>query len=323
MAGDADRSLDEVTREFSDKHEGRQVKRPKPPFDLDVDALHGGVVGLELPIPHFVLADGLELRSTYAHLIAPFLLAFKRPERPGVPHPAPWKDLAGAGLDITAEVHLHVGARPTNFDRLNTLWFALSLLRLRTEANLQMPVISNVALDQVADQLNEVHFIPLELSIFRQTTAPSRQPRLVDLEWIASNFGKAAALADEAEFNRAYQTLDRAVWSADPGAAIIVVWAAIETLLRLGDRFITDRVSKALAVLLNEPGPARDRAFTHIRANYSARGGSAHDGALPPREALYEAFQLARRAFIRVIEIGRRPPIDELLAHWKAQAAIS
>jgi hypothetical protein len=50
--------------------------------------------------------------------------------------------ISGASLDITAEILLAEACQPTSFDRVNTLWWTLALLRLATaHADLVRPAM--------------------------------------------------------------------------------------------------------------------------------------------------------------------------------------
>ena len=293
------------------------------PFDLEKDAIFGGISGLTLPTDSYNLSPGMTVSKAYAHVIAPFLVAFSRPSKPSAPHPAPWSSLSGGGLDVTVEISLDEGVRPSNFDRLNTVWFAMSLFRVKVGARLQMPFIANMPINSISKNIDFAHLVPVELRMFQHLTGPERETSEADLDWISEHFDQAADLMDAPQFNRAYQALDRGVWSADTGAGIVIAWAAIETLVRPGDHNITDRVSKAVATLLHGPGPSRDRAFADIRDNYRARGGSAHASTLPERDEFQTAFALARSSILKVIERGRVPSIDELLDCWSSQSEIS
>ena len=59
----------------------------KNPNDAEIFA---GLSGGKLEVDSFEIGDGLVLSKTYAHLMAPMLMAFA-PAPPGQPHPAPWK----------------------------------------------------------------------------------------------------------------------------------------------------------------------------------------------------------------------------------------
>jgi hypothetical protein len=299
--------------------EGTYIPPPKASFDLARDPLFGGIAGLELPVDEFEIARGLSVAKTYAHLIAPFLLAFARPTRPSAPHPGPWASLHGRGLDITAEVRVADGSEPLGFDRLNTLWFVVALLRLRLAQPLQMVLLSDRPLITVHANTENANLLPVELDLSRPITAPRRAMDQADLDWLRLHIYSADTLMVDPEFNRAFRTLDQAVAIPNPGAGIIIAWAAIEALLRPGAQRITDRVSRALAALLHPPGPARDRTLGMVVKSYEARGGAAHAGRAPEAEQFQTAFALARAAFIATIEAGRLPDVDLLLERWRTK----
>jgi hypothetical protein len=126
--------------------------------------LYGRLSGASLTIPEFRICEGLEIRKTYAHLTAPYVLAFAPPAHPGTHHPGPWKSAhEGLGFDITAEIFLAEDCQPTNFDRVNTLWWTLALLRLATGLPLRMPVISDTAFSDAANSPGEPTFWTVEM----------------------------------------------------------------------------------------------------------------------------------------------------------------
>lgn len=127
--------------------------------DPEVSQLFGGMAGATLGVDEFEVCSGLVLRQTYAHVMSPYILAFKRPESRGQHHPAPWKSArGGVFVDVEIEIALDEGTRPTEFDRLNTLW----LLRLSTGASLRMPVVSDASFADVATSTVEPNFWPID-----------------------------------------------------------------------------------------------------------------------------------------------------------------
>src|SRR5258707_6908388 len=91
----------------------------------------------------FELGEGITVSQTYAHFMAPFLMAFA-PASPGKPHPAPWKAAKGGiNIDITAELFLPATCNLEHLDRINSIWWIVSLLRLRATALVFTPVISS------------------------------------------------------------------------------------------------------------------------------------------------------------------------------------
>jgi hypothetical protein len=297
--------------------EGTHVSPPKAEFDLQRDALHGGIAGLELPTASFELAPGLSLVATYAHLMAPFVVAFMPPPRRTAPHPGPWASLHGRGLDMRTEIRLGAGAEPLTFDRLNTLWFIVALLRLRLAQPLQLALLADRPLSSMSADVERANLIPVELHLSRPDMGPARAATIDDLRWLAGNVIMADRLMTDPVFNRAFRTFDQAVAIENPGAGIVIAWAAIESLMRPGAQRITERISRALAAHLHPPGPGRDRGFAEIVRSYEARGGAAHAGRMPETKQFHMAFQLARSTLITTIESGELPDIDVLQERWK------
>ena len=52
--------------------------------------LFGGLSGASLTVDRYDLGSGIVISRTFAHLMAPFVMAFA-PAEPGKPHPAPWR----------------------------------------------------------------------------------------------------------------------------------------------------------------------------------------------------------------------------------------
>lgn len=243
-------------------------------------------------------------------------MAFAPPPRPGLPHPSPWAALGEGGLTVLTELELTADAESIGFDRLNTVWFVVALLRLRLGQPLQVPVIADRPFSLVKSAPESANIIPVELGAPLARTSPHRGATQSDLQWIQSHLRGAAALMQDPIFNRALHTFDRAVAVPNSGAGIVIAWASIESLLRPGQQRITERVCRALATLLHPPGNTRDRAFTEILACYEARGGVAHAGHMPDTKQFTKAFDLARAALMATIEQGRLPSTDELLQRW-------
>lgn len=309
--------LDRLADELRAAIEGRSVAKPRPPFDVTRDALYGGISGVALPVERFEVVAGLSIKKTYVRLIAPYILAFSKPHVPRAPHPGPWSALAETGLDIEVELSLASDARPFGFDRLNTLWFTLALLRLRLGCALQMPVLSDRELGSIQRDPETAHRIPVELDLTRRGVSGHQQASIEDLVWVKDNIERADSLARDQSFNRSLQVYNEALHSNSAAAAIVIVWASIETLLRPGRSNIADRVCRALAAHLYPAGAERDRAFGVIRESYRCRGGIAHSGSKAEQRELTVALALARSALMKTVEIGVLPDIDVLLKRWK------
>lgn len=286
--------------------------------------LHGGIAGAELGMDQFEFCEGLAARKTFAHVMAPYLMAFAKPEQKGAPHPAPWKAAhGGLGFDITIEIELAKNVRPTNFDRLNTLWWILALLRLRSAAPIRMPVVSDIAFATVPAMEIEPNLWTIDMSPtqFLMAKDPPKTIEEADLCWVRDHFIQSARLMDEKSFNRAFQTFDGAVWAHSPGAAIIMLWASLETVFRPGRQDVTKKLSAALATYLYPCKAKRGKAFQEMRKLYEARGGTAHAAKTPEHKELLATFGIARRVFSRCIEEQGLPDTSALLAEWKSSAS--
>jgi hypothetical protein len=67
------------------------------------DGIYAGLSGATLETDEFELGHGLKISKTFAHLMAPFLMAFA-PAPPGKHHPGPLSAVSGGmGFDILAE----------------------------------------------------------------------------------------------------------------------------------------------------------------------------------------------------------------------------
>jgi hypothetical protein len=217
------------------------------------------------------------------------------------------------------EVALAQDARPTNIDRLNTLWWVLALLRPITGAPLRMPVISDIAFAKVPQSSVEPNLWTIEMPPVQLRTSRNQptEVRLEHLEWVRDILVSGELLMRDPAFNRAFQTFDSAIWAHSLGSAVIMAWACLETLFRPGRRHITKTLSTCIATFLHPPGPDRDRAFQRIELLYEARGSATHDAQAPEVEQLLDSFGLARRALARCFELHALPDADELLQRWK------
>ena len=294
---------------------------PPPPRQVHPEhvALHGGLAGVEIGPAEFTLGTGLVIRRTFAHVMAPYLLAFAPPPRPRAPHPAPWKAARGGiGFDVLAEIALDTEARPTRFTRLNTLWWALALIRLRTGAPVRMPVVFCIPYPEAAHRDDEPVFWPMEMAP-TQLCLCLDPPSVIaegDLIWVRDHLVHGALLMNNTAFNRGMQTLDGVGRAHSIGAAIVMTWAAVETVLRPGRLDVTKKLATAIAAYLEPPSPDRDRLFQRVRSLYEARGGAAHASQPPEPDQLLASFDVARALFCRAIERNELPNAAALAQAW-------
>ena len=316
-----ERTTEEKFRELKDAAEGRFRAKRHLAFDPAHSAVYGGVSGAGLAVDQFEIVEGLFLRRTFAHVMSPYLMAFAEPDAPSKLHPGPWRPVSGGnGFDLHIEIALAKGASPTNFDRVNTVWWTLSLLRLLTGMPLVLPVLSDTAFADAKDCVQDLQFWPVEMARPRSGQLLANQLISVDyLEVVRMLFVPGATLMEIEHFNRAYKTMDAAPLAHSSGAAMVMMWAALETLYRPGQHQITKRLSKAIATHIAAPGLKREILQQRAAKLYELRGSSVHNSHEATGAVLAETADLVRLAFINCMEQGTVPDADELLRLWSAE----
>jgi hypothetical protein len=115
------------------------------------------------------------------------MAAFRRPSTNDSFHPGPWVSVGtGPSWDIEIEIALDKHAQPTGFDRLNTIWFATALLRLKTGIPIRLPIISPIAFNAIASTSQETRFFIVETQSIqlRQSRTSSVSINYNDIEWL-------------------------------------------------------------------------------------------------------------------------------------------
>jgi hypothetical protein len=173
--------------------------------------VHAGLSGLQIANESFELGEGLTLRKTYAHLMAPFLMAFA-PAPPGKHHPGPWKAASGGfDFDVNAELLIPSRIEETHGSRIGVAQTVVFLLRLWVNPATTLPVFSNypfAALSTIED--NEARLYPYEvqprhfpLGVVGGTATAKA------LEWVKNHWEVAHKLISEsADFELAVGAID-------------------------------------------------------------------------------------------------------------------
>ncbi|WP_417799064.1 hypothetical protein [Terasakiella pusilla] len=284
-------------------------------------ALYGAICGIKLPQPETEIAHGLILRETYAHVMSPYLVALS-PITPMGIHGGPWKSVSGGiAFDAYAEIALAQYARPYDFDRLNTIWFILALLRLRHSVGIRVPVISNIAFQEIALVEEEPVFWPIEMASkgfcydrYQKGENVSKEV----LDWIARHSVHVSRLLTEhPHLLNAFRAYDGSHSASSINTAKMLLWSAVEALFRPGDRDIRKTLSKLIATFLHVPSPSRDSCFSKVSSLYQVRGQIAHAAEQANGRMLWETAQIVRECFVKVFEDGIVPDRQELLDQWK------
>lgn len=281
----------------------------------NVDSLHAGVAGVELEVEEFKLGHGLVLKKTFAHFMAPFLMAFA-PAEAGRPHPAPWSAISdGIGIDIHVELFVPSSfQQPQFFDRLNTVWWLTSLIRLRGAGGAHTPVIADRSLAEIPQNWKDAVILPVEVlprRLFAKHTLNLLSLR--DLEWLKSTWLQGGRLMNESPtFNDAFQALDSAGALPNPGVALLAVWGALEHLFSPAKQELRFRVSANIAAFLEEPGPARLELHKEIIKLYDARSVVAHGIKPKSSDAWDDTYSLANRILLKMLASGNVPTKEAL-----------
>jgi hypothetical protein len=282
----------------------------------DVD-LFAGIAGAELNIDQFELGHAVTISKTFSHIFAPFLIAFDRPRPPWDFHPPPWKAVSGGlGFDIEAELYVPKDlAVPDWFDRLNTVWWLLALLRLRATPLALCPVIASVSFGAAASENTE--FWPVEIRSHRLIPEPNPRKAIDEdeLVWVRDHWVAGGRLfyANPA-LNVAFQAFDQCHWTPDASLALVALWGALERLFSPSHNELRFRVPATIAAYLKPPGAERHELFTQVKRLYDARSEAAHGGRSRDKKALAETYALARRVLIAILEAAHVPSREELEA---------
>jgi hypothetical protein len=279
----------------------------------NVHDLYAGLSNIALVPERFELGKGVVISQTYAHFMAPFLMAFA-PASPGKPHPAPWKAAKGGiSIDITAELFLPATCTLENLDRINTIWWIVALLRLRATSMVFAPVISSERFGSISTIQQEPELWPMEIHTHRLTpdVTPTTRVGNSELEWLKAHWQDASSLIANEDFSFAVQAVDASIWGNNSALALVGVWGALEKLFSTSKQELNFRVSANIASYLESPGRERYKCFKQVKALYDHRSKAAHGGGNPDMTPYVETFGIARRALLKMIETRHVPGKNE------------
>jgi hypothetical protein len=281
--------------------------------------LHAGLSDLELREDRFELGHGLILSKTYAHLMAPFLMAFK-PAPVGRHHPTPWKSVQGGiSFDLNAELFVPQTIEGEFGSTIEIAHTVVFLLRLGVNPATTLPVFSNCAFSQLAEVPdNEARLLPHEVQ-------PRHFPLAVtgnmvttqSIDWVTERWPVTYKLIQEnAEFALAVEAIDGGQFIRQSALALISLWAAIEALFSPSTSELKFRVSALVAAYLEPPGDDRHNLQRSVAKLYDKRSAAAHGKPKHQQKDLLATFNLLRRILMAIIDRGQVPSkgaLDEML----------
>ena len=276
--------------------------------------LYLGLSNIVLSEDRFELGPGISLSRTYAHLMAPCLMAFK-PAPPGMPHPGPWKAASGGfGFDVVAELKIAPEAC-SNAEPWTIANALLFLIRLWLDPEVTAPVVSSHPfgeLLQVPD--NQATVKPFE--VYPRHFALSTPDGTCNPEaaaWLTKTLPVAHRLMQKSpEFALAADAISSGQFVNNPALTFVSLWAALEALFAPSPAELRFRVSSLIAAFLMPRGPGRLALQKRAAKLYDLRSAAAHGKPKHGNEDLLATFMLVRSALIKILERGAVPSQDEL-----------
>ena len=277
--------------------------------------VHAGLSGLQLAKESLELGEGLTLSRTYAHLMAPFLMAFA-PAPPGKHHPTPWKAASGGfAFDVNAELLIPARIEETHGSKIGVARTVVFLLRLWLNPATTLPVFSNypfAALSKIQD--NEAKLFPFEVQ-------PRHFPLEVDgsaatkddLAWVKDNWQVTHKLIGEsADFELAVGAIDTGQFVQNSALTLVSLWGALEALFSPSTTELKFRVSSLIGAYLEPAGKDRAELQKEVSKLYDKRSAAAHGKPKHDPQELLSTFNLLRRVLIAIITDGQVPTKDDL-----------
>ncbi|HWY48698.1 MAG TPA: hypothetical protein VNX70_15020 [Bryobacteraceae bacterium] len=277
--------------------------------------LHAGLSGLELGDDCLDLGEGISLRKTYAHLMAPFIMAFN-PAPPGRHHPAPWKaSRGGFSFDITVDLTI-----PASFETIPRGKVALAktivfLVRLGLNPAATVPVLSNYPFADLANNPdNEAALLPFEIQYrYFPLTVDGGLATNESAEWVRSRWQTTHELISEsAEFALAVDAISTGQFVKSSALTLVSLWGALEALFSPSTTELKFRVSSLIAAFLEPFGNGRGILQKEIAKLYDKRSAAAHGKPKHDEEDVLGSFNLLRRVLMRIIDNKKVPSREDL-----------
>lgn len=280
------------------------------------NVVYGGLSHVEMADVEFDLGDNVFIRKTFAHLFAPFMMAFKPPGKYGH-HDGPWKAAKGGfGFDILVEIEMpEVEEFKSVFDKEEMIWIIASLIRISWFPYAGLSAYSDISFNNVLENNVEPILIPVETKGRIFVTPENNEPILTTecLQWLKESWQKTARLLKEnPKFYSAYKAFDMATIEGNTSSALLMVWGAIEQLFSPNTGELKYRVSANLSSFLTEKGDERLELFKQLSKLYNERSTVAHTSKQADKTSLFHSYVHLRNALIKIIEDGKIPSQEDL-----------
>lgn len=280
--------------------------------------IYAGLSGATLEIEEFELGHGLKVSKTFAHLMAPFVMAFA-PAPPDKHHPGPWSAVSGGiGFDILAEIFVPEDVEDSlSLDPTFAAWWITAFVRLRLGPSVVVPVIGSHAFSAAKELGHKASFHPIEVERASLNLDPDARTRLseTDLVWIKRHWVPAAQLFEKSDnFRLLFEALDQSMFARHSELALLCLWGGLEAVFSPAKSELRYRISSSIACFLESSGLGRMSLQKRIAKLYDSRSNAAHGRTDKESGSLTETYRLARRTTLKIIEQNHVPTHEQLEA---------
>jgi hypothetical protein len=280
----------------------------------DLGLTYIGISGATLPQERFDLGFGLVLSQTYAHLMAPYIMAFA-PAKPGAAHPGPWRAAGGGfGYDVTIQLEVPHGKLPAGLTTERAGWWIVALLRIAHAPYVFAPVTIDTPFEKASTSAKEPTIAPLEVERPR-TRRPDDRGEALELSWLAwlaVNWVEVVEMMTaHPKALAAFEALDSCRVQQRGSVQMLTIWGALEQLFAPSAGELRFRVATNLASYLEPRGPGRQRTFKKILKLYNERSAAAHTTAEIEATHVLQSWVLLRNALMRMINERKVPDQDD------------
>lgn len=281
---------------------------------MQTNKIYAGLSGVEMIDNQFDLGQGVYIRKTYAHLFAPFMVAFNPPGKLKN-HDGPWKATKG-GLSFDIDVEIEIPKLKT-FERLSGqdegAWLFASLLRLAKYPFINVVALSDMPFRSVTSE-SEPTIYPFETKHRIFSPPDKKKPTLAehDLLWLQEHWEKTAELMIKTpKFYSAYKAFDSASVQGKVSASLLSIWGAIEQIFSPNTGELKFRVCSNLASYLTERGDKRLELFKELSKLYNDRSIAAHTSRNIEHSPFIGSYVHLRNALIKIVETGIVPTQED------------
>ncbi|MGE8500405.1 MAG: hypothetical protein ACN6O6_23125 [Pseudomonas sp.] len=168
----------------------------------------------------------------------------------------------------------------------NMAWWAIGLLRIKSNADFLVPVTANYSWSSIAGLDDSACAVTLLEDVPRAHSIGD--PRTVEkahLDWMGSHITGYASLLENASFRLAVDALTTHQHQSNTRMMVAMLWSGIEALFNIHSE-ISFRLAIYIATVTEEAGPKRKSAYDKVKKLYGIRSKAVHGGKLTDTQAL-------------------------------------